>query len=125
MITFSSDADDKDKVCVEGMGMPYFNRLEPELEQFVNKNGPLVGGVTFTDFVRSNTFCVLVELPPDNVESRFSLEHLPPSFDYPYGAVHTFDPERSAVFMARNPRNIAYNVAHRYRQLSNRVSVQD
>ncbi|KAI8157314.1 hypothetical protein K4K49_004629 [Colletotrichum sp. SAR 10_70] len=115
VITFSSDGHDKDKVCVEGMGMPYINKSEPELEQFVNENGPLIGGVTFIDFVRSNTFHVLVEPQPHSAKFYFSLEQLPPPFDHPYGTLHTFDPERSSLSMASNPRNHAYNVSHSFK----------
>ncbi|KAF5525579.1 hypothetical protein CGCA056_v002807 [Colletotrichum aenigma] len=114
VITFSSDEDDKDKVCVEGMGMPYINKSEPELEKFVNENCPLIGGVAFIDFVRSNTFHVLVELQPHSAKFYFSLEQLPPPFDHPYGTLHTFNPERSALSMASNPRNHAYNVSHSF-----------
>ncbi|KAI8265754.1 hypothetical protein K4K58_010749 [Colletotrichum sp. SAR11_239] len=115
LITFSSEADDKDKVFVEGMGMPYVNKSEPELEHFVNDNGRLTGGVNFADFIRRNTFHVLVELQPHSAKFFFSLEQLPPSFDYPYGALHTFDAERSAFMMAKNPREVAYNVAHSFK----------
>ncbi|KAI8244011.1 hypothetical protein K4K55_006609 [Colletotrichum sp. SAR 10_96] len=115
VITFSSDEDDKDKVCVEGMGMPYINKSEPELEKFVNENGPLIGGVTFIDFVRSNSFHVLVELQPHSAKFYFSLEQLPPPFDHPYGTLHNFDPERSALSMASNPRNHAYNISHSFK----------
>ncbi|KAF4418336.1 putative helicase MAGATAMA 3 [Colletotrichum fructicola] len=123
VITFSSDEDDKNKVCVEGMGMPYINKSEPELEQFVNENGPLIGGVTFIDFVRSNTFHVLVELQPHSAKFYFSLEQLPPPFDHPYGTLHNFDPERSALSMASNPRNHAYNVSHSFKDDNAMVTV--
>ncbi|KAF0318649.1 DNA helicase [Colletotrichum asianum] len=115
LITFSSEEDDKDKVFVEGVGMPYVNKSEPELEHFVNDNGRLTGGVNFADFIRRNTFHVLVELQPHSAKFFFSLEQLPPSFDYPYGALHTFDAERSAFMMAKNPREVAYNVAHSFK----------
>ncbi|KAK1462994.1 hypothetical protein CCUS01_08399 [Colletotrichum cuscutae] len=124
IITFSCDVDDNDRVSVEGLGMAYINKSDPELEKFVNENGSL-HGVTLSDFIRRKTFHVFMikKGRPIDIHKNISFEKLPPPFDYPYGDAHNFDPERGADFLAKNPRKTAYHPVHSFNDANSMLTV--
>ncbi|KAJ0331245.1 hypothetical protein COL5a_002781 [Colletotrichum fioriniae] len=124
IITFSCDVDDNDRVSVEGLGMAYINKSEPELEKFVNENGSL-HGVTLSDFIRRKTFHVFMirKGKPVHIHKNFSFENLPQPFDYPYGDAHNFDPERCAELLAKFPRTRAFNSVHSFKDANSMLTV--
>ncbi|KAK1659631.1 P-loop containing nucleoside triphosphate hydrolase protein [Colletotrichum godetiae] len=124
IITFSSDVDDDDRVSIEGLGMAYINKSEPELEKFVNENGSL-HGVTLSDFIRRKTFHVFMirKGTPTHIQKGFGFERLPPSFDYPYGDDHSFNPERCVELLAKNPRKKAFNSVHSFKDANSMLTV--
>ncbi|KAK4150791.1 P-loop containing nucleoside triphosphate hydrolase protein [Chaetomidium leptoderma] len=79
------------QVKVDGFGMPFANFENPEVERWVNGNEPIVAGTTLLDLVQKTEFHVLVLESPVDVQRKWSEEHLPPPFSYPYGTEHDWD----------------------------------
>ncbi|KAM0325795.1 hypothetical protein ACHAQA_007097 [Verticillium albo-atrum] len=76
---------------VTGFGMPYANLSDPELEQWVNHDGPIVDDMSLLDLVQAREFTLLVNKTPVHVTECVKEEKMPPPFNIPYGSDHTYN----------------------------------
>lgn len=86
--------DDGFDVEVEGFGIPYANKMDPQLELWVNNNSPIAHNVTLMDILRQREFMFIVAEAEAHISKRLDPSRLAEPFNYPYGNVHDWDMER-------------------------------
>lgn len=86
--------DGPGKVAVDGFGIPFTNKQNPELDDVVNHNKPIVEDVTLLDVIRADKIYLVVPLPYIDLGREFSEASLPRPFSYPYGTEHSWNLER-------------------------------
>ncbi|KAK3290860.1 P-loop containing nucleoside triphosphate hydrolase protein [Chaetomium fimeti] len=84
-VTIHEDAN----VKVTGFGMPFRNPEDPVVDGWVNRNAPIVDGITLLDVLAQRTFHVVLPVSCSAVEKEWNDARLPPPFSYPYGTEHT------------------------------------
>lgn len=77
------------KVKVAGFGMPFSNPGHLS-DGWINRNEPIVSGMTLTDILAQTEFRLVVAAPFGPLMCRWELSLLPPPFVYPYGTDHAW-----------------------------------
>jgi len=76
------------RATVHGFGLPFANPEDSEVDGWVNKNAPIVPGLTLLDLLRQTEFHFVVFGPTAAVKRRWNEQVLYPPFSYPYGTDH-------------------------------------
>lgn len=77
------------RVDVRGLGVPYANGDDPELESWVVGNEPITGDVTLRHVLTKRHFLFVVDKPHHILACEFTAVG-PPPFTYPYGQSHSW-----------------------------------
>ncbi|KAK4149095.1 P-loop containing nucleoside triphosphate hydrolase protein [Chaetomidium leptoderma] len=91
--------NDGAQVKVDGFGMPFKNQEDPDVEGWINRNEPIVEGITLLDFLAQRTFCFVFVASPSTMAKEWDDTRLPPPFSYPYGSEHDWPSDAES----RNP----------------------
>jgi hypothetical protein len=82
---------------VQGFGLPFANPEDSEVDGWVNRNTPIVPGLTLSGFLRQTEFFLVVFAPKQSVSRKWDARDLPPPFSYPYGTQHRKSPKPSVM----------------------------
>ncbi|KAG7284557.1 hypothetical protein NEMBOFW57_010935 [Staphylotrichum longicolle] len=111
------------RIKVDGFGMPFANFENTEVEWWVNNNEPIVDGATLLDLVRKREFHFLVLESPIEVQKKWSEEHLPPPFTYPYGTEHDWNWDRYRTLLLETKSTEQFRPAYSFDDDNARVAV--
>ena len=101
-------------VTVDGFGVPFANRNDPELEGWVNENKPMVDGITLLDVLRQESFYFVIAQPLAEAQKDWDHATLPPPFSYPYGTRHEWDMPRYERLLAETKAPSQFPPAYSY-----------
>lgn len=83
---------DGSRVKVLGFGKPFAHPGNPS-DGWLRHQKPIIGQRTLVDIIQQRDFVFIVAGPRDKLEATWN-SPLPPPFSYPYGTVHSWNPER-------------------------------
>ncbi|KAF7559871.1 hypothetical protein G7046_g4292 [Stylonectria norvegica] len=117
-VTFKADA----QVFVEGFGMPFENRDNPVYEEWLNRNGSVVGEYTLLNILQQKEFFIAVNDEQKALDKRMRASESVPSFAYPWADRHDWFPSRYQKLTEQYKSSISFAAAFQFENENDHMS---